>query len=84
MYESTASMPVTEHTASIGICGQDDNALFVPFQGFLAQPRESRNLNVYRFRLKITKWRNEFSTRLKEKAKEKSCPRKPMKNEVGR
>jgi hypothetical protein len=28
LYESTASTPVTEHTASVGICGQDDNALF--------------------------------------------------------
>lgn len=27
-----------------------------PFQGFLARPRESRNLNAYRFRQKITDW----------------------------
>jgi hypothetical protein len=30
LYQSTALMPVTEHTASVGICGQDDNALFRP------------------------------------------------------
>lgn len=34
LYESTASTPVTEHTASVGICGQDDNALFRPLSRF--------------------------------------------------